>query len=419
MASIGGRLKHAWNAFTGQELDPFKPVGDYGAIYSSRPYTVRPVVVGNKSIIGSIYTRLGIDVASVAIQHVRLDEEERFVSIIDSGLNNCLTVEANLDQAARAFRQDVAMTLFDKGVIAIVPVETSANPNATGSFDIKTLRVGHIVQWRPKGVVVSLYNEKTGRREEVPLDKKFVAVVENPLYSVMNEPNSTLQRLIHKLSLLDAVDEQSSSGKLDLIIQLPYVIKSEARRQQAEQRRKDIELQLKGSQYGIAYTDGTERITQLNRPAENQLLEQVEYLTKMLYSQLGLTESIFDGTADEKTMINYYNRTLEPVLSAITEAMKRAFLTSTARSQGQSVAFFRDPFKSITLENIAEVADKLTRNEILSSNEIRGIIGRRPVKDPKADELRNKNLPQETQPPPTPEGSSIGKDGELQNGSRL
>lgn len=403
MASIGGRLKHAWNAFTEQERDPFTSFSDLGTAYSVRPYAVRHIVTGNKTIIGSIYNRIGIDVAAVAIKHVRLDNQGRYTETIDSELNACLTLEANLDQGARAFRQDAAMTLFDKGAIAIVPVETSANPNETGSFDIKSLRVGEIVQWYPRHVRVSLYNDRTGRREEVTLEKRFVAIVENPLYTVMNEPNSTLQRLIHKLSLLDAVDDQSSSGKLDLIIQLPYVIKSEARRQQAEQRRKDIELQLKGSQYGIAYTDGTERITQLNRPAENNLMNQIEYLTKLLYGQLGLTESVFDGTADEKTMLNYHNRTIEPILTAITEGMKRAFLTKTARTQGQSIEFFRDPFKLVAISDIAEIADKFTRNEIFSSNEVRGFIGVPPVQDKKADELRNKNLPAETETPTTPQ----------------
>lgn len=403
MASIGGRLKHAWNVLVNDDEERTHPFSDYGINYGVRPHTIRPSFTSSKTIIGSLYTRLGIDVAAVDIQHVRLDENRRYVETINSGLNNCLSLEANLDQAARAFRQDIAMTLFEKGVAAIVPVDTSVNPNATGSYDIKTVRVGEIVSWSAQHVRVSLYNERTGRREEIPLSKKVVAIIENPLYAVMNEPNSTLQRLVRKLSLLDAVDEQSSSGKLDLIIQLPYVIKSEARRQQAEQRRKDIELQLKGSQYGIAYTDGTERITQLNRPAENNLLGQVEYLTKMLYGQLGLTEAVFDGTADEKTMINYHNRTIDPILAAITQAMKRTFLTSTARTQGQSIEYFRDPFKLVGVGDVAEIADKFTRNEIMSTNEIRAIVGLKPAKDKKADELRNKNLPVGDEPTPAPE----------------
>jgi hypothetical protein len=332
-----------------------------------------------------------------------LDEKKRYLKDEDSGLNACLTIEANLDQAARAFRQDAAMTLFDKGVIAIVPVDTSLDPSSSGSFDIKTMRVGEVVTWYPKHVKVSLYNEATGLRQDIVLEKKFVAIVENPLYSVMNESNSTLQRLIRKLNLLDTVDEASSSGKLDLIIQLPYVIKSEARRLQAEQRREDIEFQLKGSKYGIAYTDGTEKITQLNRPAENNLLAQVTYLTTMLYGQLGLTEEVMNGTADEKAMLNYMNRTIEPVLAAITEAMKRTFLTKTARSQLQSIMYFRDPFKLVPIASIADIADKFARNEIMSSNEIRQVIGIQPSTDPKADKLQNSNMPAAAPPaaPPT------------------
>jgi hypothetical protein len=336
---------------------------------------------------------LGIDVASVDMRHVRLDDENRYKEDMDSGLNSCLTLEANIDQAARAFRQDVVMTLFDNGVAAIVPVDTSISPEQSGGFDILTLRVGNVVTWYPHHVRVNLYNETTGVREEITLLKTAVAIVENPLYSVMNEPNSTLQRLLRKLNLLDVVDEASASGKLDLIIQLPYVIKSEARRQQAEQRRTDIEFQLKGSQYGIAYTDGTEKITQLNRPAENNLMSQIEYLTKMLYGQLGLTEEVMNGTADEKAMLNYWNRTVEPILTAIVEAMRRSFLTKTARTQKQSVLFFKDPFRLIPIENIAEIADKFTRNEIMTANEIRGIIGFPPHSSPKADQLTNSNMP--------------------------
>lgn len=394
MGTIGSRLKHAWNAFTDQdEQDRFRSF-DLGASYGTRPDRVRFTMSNERSIISSIYTRLSIDVAAVDLRHVRLDKNDRYQEDITSGLNNCLTLEANLDQAARAFRQDVAMTMFDRGVAAIVPIDTSLNPELSGSFDILTMRVGEIVQWMPRHVRVSLYNEGTGRREEVTLEKKIVAIIENPLYSVMNEPNSTLQRLIRKLNLLDSVDEQSSSGKLDMIIQLPYVIKSEARRQQADQRRKDIEFQLKGSQYGIAYTDGTEKITQLNRPAENNLLTQVEFLTTMLYGQLGLTEQIMSGVADEKAMLNYVNRTIEPVLGAIAEAMKRSFLTKTARTQKQSIEYFRDPFKLVPMADLAEMADKFTRNEIVTSNEFRGFIGMKPADDPKADELRNSNMPQ-------------------------
>lgn len=393
MAALG-KLRHAWNAFLNQApSDPIRSAG-YGISYGGRPDRMRLNTSNERSIISSIYTRLGIDVASTEVRHVRLDENDRFLEEIDSGLNNCLTVEANLDQAATAFRQDIAMTLFDNGVACIVPVDTSLNPATSTGFDIKTLRVGTIVEWYPKHVRVSLYNEKTGRREELVLEKTFVAIIENPLYAVMNEPNSTLQRLIRKVNILDAIDEQSGSGKLDIIIQLPYVIKSESRKQQAEQRRQDIEFQLKGSKYGIAYTDGTEKITQLNRPAENNLLGQIEFLTKMLYSQLGLTEQVMDGTADEKAMLNYHNRTVAPLLTAIVEGMRRSFLTKTARSQKQSIVFFRDPFKLVPINDIAEIADKFTRNEILSSNEVRGIIGFRPSKDAKADQLVNSNMPQ-------------------------
>lgn len=329
---------------------------------------------------------------------MRLDKEDRYKEDIKSGLNECLTVEANLDQAARAFRLDIALTLFDLGVLAIVPVDTTLDPSQGTGWDVKSLRVGKIVQWMPEKVRVSVYNEKRGMREDVTLDKRFVAIVENPLYAVMNEPNSTLQRLIRKLNLLDTIDEQSSSGKLDLIIQLPYVVKSEARRQQATQRRNEIHDQLRGSKYGIAYTDGTEKITQLNRPVENNLLKQVEYLTQMLYTQLGLTEEVMNGTANEATMLNYNNRTIEPILGAIVEAMHRTFLTKTARSQGQAIRYFRDPFKLVPISQIAEIADKLARNEIASSNDIRQAIGWKPSSDPKADELINSNMPQGTNP---------------------
>jgi hypothetical protein len=393
MATIASRLKHAWNAFANEDEDRLFQSVPVGASYGARPDRVKFRYSNERSIISSIYNRISIDVAAVDIRHVRLDEKRRYESDVSSGLNECLTVESNLDQAARAFRQDIVQTLFDEGVAAIVPVDTTINPSDSGSFDIKTLRVGRVTQWLGPFVRVELFNEAKGIRQEITLEKKFVAIVVNPMFAVMNETNSTLQRLIRKLNLLDAVDEQSSSGKLDLIIQLPYVIKSEARRQQAEQRRSDIEVQLKGSQYGIAYTDGTEKITQLNRPAENQLLAQVKYLTEMLYAQLGLTEDIMNGTADEKTMLNYMNRTVVPVLDAIKEAMIRSFLTKTARSQGQSIMYFRDPFKLVPIAEIAEIADKFTRNEIASANDIRQAIGWTPSKDPKADQLVNSNMP--------------------------
>jgi hypothetical protein len=394
LGKMTDRLMHAWNAFLNVDPEPRSRGYDYGTAYGGRPDRVRLAVNNERSIISAIYTRLAIDVASVPIKHVQLDDAGRYLNDRVSGLNDCLTVEANTDQAATALRQDIAMTMFDRGVAATVPVDTTLNPADSASFDIKTLRVGEIVQWMPQHVKVSLYNEQTGRREEVKLAKKFVAISENPLYSIMNEPNSTLQRLIRKLNLLDAVDEQSGSGKLDLIIQLPYVIKSEGRKQQAEQRRRDIEFQLKDSKYGIAYTDGTEKITQLNRPSENNLLAQVQYLREMLYTELGLTKEVMDGTADEKTMINYHNRTIGPILTSIVESMRRSFLTKTARTQGQSIEYFRDPFKLVPVAQLAEIGDKFTRNEILSSNELRQFIGIRPSTDPKADQLRNSNMPQ-------------------------
>jgi len=390
--TILGRLKHAWNAFTSP--NSFIGVADGATNFGySRPDRNRLRITNERSIISSVYTRLSIDVSAAEIKHVRLDEDGRYTEDMPSSLNDCLTIEANIDQAPKAFRQDIVMTLFDKGVAAIVPVDTTIDPSISGSYDIKTMRVGDVVAWHPRHVTVSLYNEDKGYRQQITLEKKYVAIVENPLYAVMNEPNSTLQRLIAKLNLLDAVDEQSSSGKLDLIIQLPYVIKSEARRQQAEQRRKDIEIQLKGSQYGIAYTDGTEKVTQLNRPAENNLLEAIKYLTDMLYSQLGLTPEVMNGTADEATMLNYNARTIQPILDAIVEAMRRSFLTKTGRSQGQSIMYFRDPFKLVPISQIAEIADKFTRNEIATSNEIRTAIGWKPSKDPKADKLVNSNMP--------------------------
>jgi hypothetical protein len=396
--ALGERLKHAWNAFTDSDSARNRPLGGGGGggIYG-RPDRM-PLRIGNeRSIISSIYTRIGIDVAAVPMFHVRTDDQNRYLETIESGLNDCLTIEANLDQAARAFRQDIAMSILDEGVAAIVPVDTTISPEESGGYDIKTLRVGQIVAWLPEHVRVSLYNQQRGMREQITLPKRMVAVVENPLYSIMNEPNSTLQRLIRKLSLLDTVDEASSSGKLDLLIQLPYVIKSESKRQQAEQRRKDIEFQLKGSKYGIAYTDATEKVTQLNRPLDNHLMEQIEYLTNQLYSQLGLTVEVMNGTADENGMLNYNARTIEPLLDAIVEAMRRTFLTKTARTQGQSIMYFRDPFKFVPIGGqggIADIADKFSRNEITSSNEIRQAIGMRPRPEAKADALINSNMPQ-------------------------
>lgn len=408
------RIKHAWNAFLGLEVrndfDFSRGPMTYGP---TRPDRARLMFGNERSIISSIYTRLGIDAAAIDIFHVRLDDKKRYAGDVDSGLNNCLTIEANIDQGARAFRQDIAMTMFDKGAIAIVPVDTTIDPNASGAFDIKTMRVGHITGWHPQHVVVEVYNEVKGVRQEVTLDKKFVAIVENPLYSVMNEPNSTLQRLIRKLSLLDSMDEMASSGKLDMIIQLPYTIKSDARRVDAERRRSEIETQLRGSKYGIAYTDGTEKITQLNRPVENTLLKQIEWLTGQLYSQLGLTPEVMNGTADEATMKNYHNRTTEPIVAAIVEEMRRKFLTKTARSQGQSIMAFRDPFKLVPISDIAEIADKLTRNEIVSANEIRGFMGIKPSTDPKADQLVNSNMPEPNQLPksnvPTIDGEVVDR----------
>lgn len=395
--SFGSRLKHAWNAFTGTDYTTYQ---DVGPGYSSRPDRIRLTRGNERSIITSVYNRIALDVAALNVQHIRLDENGRFLSVIQDGLNTCLTVEANIDQTARAFIQDIVVSMLDEGCVAIVPVDTTYDPSVTGSYDIQTMRVGKILDWYPQHVRVRLYNERTGTKENILVPKSIVAIVENPLYAVVNEPNSTMQRLIRKLNLLDVIDEQSGSGKLDLIIQLPYVIKTEARRQQAENRRKDIEAQLSGTKYGIAYADGTERITQLNRSVNNNLMSQIEYLTSMLYSQLGITQSILDGTADEKTMLNYNNRTIEPIISAIVDEMKRKFLTKTARSQSQSISFFRDPFKLVPVNDIAEIADKFTRNEIMTSNEIRQVIGMKPSDDPRADELRNKNLsaPSESEP---------------------
>lgn len=392
--SVGSRFKNAWNAFRNRE--PTKVFQDIGYGYSYRPDRFRLTRGNERSIVTSVYNRIALDVAAIDIRHVQLDAEGQFCDVVQSGLNNCLSTEANLDQTGRAFIQDAVMSMIDEGCIAIVPVDTDDD---TTGYQILSMRVGRIRDWYPKHIRVELYNEETGRKQDIVVPKSTVAIVENPLYSVINEPNSTMQRLIRKLNLLDAVDEQSSSGKLDLIIQLPYVIKTEARRKQAEKRRKDIEQQLAGSKYGIAYTDGTERITQLNRSLENNLMKQIEYLTSMLYSQLGITQSILDGTADDKTMLNYYNRTIEPIIAAIVDEMKRKFLSKTARSQNESIKFFRDPFKLVPVADLAEISDKFTRNEIATSNEIRQVIGWKPSDDPKADELRNSNLSQPNESP--------------------
>lgn len=397
--TLGSRLKHAWNAF--RNRDPTEEYKNVGEAYYYRPDRVRLTRGNERSIVTSIYNRIAIDVAAVDIKHCRLDDNGRFLSEIDSNLNSCLCLEANLDQTARAFRQDIVMSMFDEGCVAIVPVDTTLDPHKTNSYDILSMRTGKILEWYPQHVKVRVYNEKTGRKEDVILPKSTVGIVENPLYAIINEPNSTMQRLIRKLSLLDITDEQTASGKLDLIIQLPYVIKTEARRQQAEDRRKDIEMQLASSKYGIAYTDGTERITQLNRSLENNLLKQIESLTSTLYSQLGITQSVLDGTADEKTMLNYNNRTIEPIISAITDEIKRKFLTKTARSQKQTIMFFRDPFKLVPVNDIAEIADKFSRNEIMTSNEMRQIIGLKPSNDPKADQLVNSNIRQPNEEDPS------------------
>ena len=391
--SFLSRLKHAWNAFFNNK-DPTPKYQDIGASYYYRPDRQRFTGGNERTIVTSVYNRIALDAAAVEIKHVRLDKNGRYLETIDSGINRCLNEEANIDQTGRAFIQDVVMSMLDEGCVAIVPVDTTFNPNITNSYDVQSMRVGKILQWYPNHIQVRVYNEKTGNKEDIIVPKNIVGIIENPLYAVINEPNSTMQRLIRKLSLLDAVDEQSGSGKLDLIIQLPYTIKTEARRQQAEARRKEIEVQLTNSKYGIAYTDGTERITQLNRPIENNLMKQIEYLTSMLYSQLGITQSILDGTADEKTMLNYYSRSIEPIISAIVDELKRKFLTRTARSQLQSFLFFRDPFKLVPITEIATIADTFTRNEILSSNEVRQLIGIKPSSDPKADQLRNSNLNQ-------------------------
>lgn len=390
------RLKHAWNAFINNK-DTTINYGVLGSSYYYRPDRQRFTGGNERTIVTSVYNRIALDVSAVEIKHVRIDENDRYKETINSGINSCFNTEANIDQTGRAFIQDIVMSMLDEGCVAIVPIDTTTSPVNSNTYDILSMRTGKILQWYPNHIQVRVYNEKTGNKEDIILPKSSVGIIENPLYAVINEPNSTMQRLIRKLSLLDAVDEQSGSGKLDLIIQLPYTIKTEARRKQAEMRRKEIEMQLTGSKYGIAYTDGTEHITQLNRPIENNLMKQIEYLTSMLYSQLGITQSILDGTADEKTMLNYYSRTIEPIISAIVDEMKRKFLTKTARSQGQSFLFFRDPFKLVPINDIANVADTFTRNEILSSNEIRQLIGIKPSSDPKADMLRNSNLNQADQ----------------------
>lgn len=387
--TFGSRLKKAWNAFFSR--DPTRYNSRYGG-YSYRPDRKRLTRGNERTIVTSVYNRIALDVSAISIEHVKLDNNDRYIESVDSGLNECLTVSANLDQSSRAFIQDVVLSMFDEGCVAICPVQTSKNYYTNTSFDIYSMRTGKIIEWYPDSVRVNVYNEDTGEREDLIYPKRAVAIIENPLYAVINDPNSTMQRLIRKLSLLDAVDEESSSGKLDLIIQLPYTVKSSLKQEQAERRRKQIEEQLTGSKYGIAYIDGTEHITQLNRSLENNLLKQIEYLTNMVYSQLGITTAVMDGTANEETMLNYNNRTVEPIISAIVDEMKRKFLTKTARTQKQSIMFFKDPFKLVPVSQIAEIADKMTRNEIMTSNEIRQILAMKPSNDPTADELRNKNL---------------------------
>lgn len=405
--SIGERIKHAWNVL--RNKDPTTEFRNIGTSYAFRPDRPRFSRGNERSIVTSVYNRIALDVSAIDIRHVKTDDNGRYLRDINSGLNNCLTLEANRDQTGRAFVQDIVMSLLDEGCVALVPIDTTDNPSFTSSYDILSMRTGKILDWYPAHVKVRVYNDRTGEKEDVVVLKRTVGIVENPLYAVVNEPNSTLQRLLRKLVLMDAVDEQTGSGKLDLIIQLPYAIKTTARKEQANERRKDIEEQLAGSKYGIAYTDATEHITQLNRPLENNLMKQIEYLTSMLYSQLGITQSILDGTADEKTMLNYYTRTIQPILSAITDEIKRKFLTKTARSQGQSIMSFRDPFKLVPVNDIAEIADKFTRNEIMTSNEIRQVVGMRPSDDPKADQLVNSNISQ-------PVGENSEEGGKIQNG---
>ncbi len=392
--SMTTRLRHAWNAFRSRE-GPDNGPSMFETTGPSTYYRPDKTIIrytSERSIITGVYNRIAMDVAAVPIQHVRLDENGRYSETIQSGLNYILSIEANTDQSTKQFLQDIVLSLFDEGCIAVVPIDTTVNPAVSSSYEIQTMRTGQIIEWYPQHVRVRLYNEQKGHKEELTLPKSMVAIIENPLYAVMNEPNSTLKRLIRKLGILDTIDEQSGSGKLDLIIQLPYVVKTEARRVQAETRRKDIELQLSGSKYGIAYTDGTEKITQLNRPVENNLMTQIEYLTSMLYSQLGITEDVFNGKADEATMLNYNNRTVTPLVTAIVDEFKRKFLTKTARSQNQSLMAFKDVFALVPADKLADIADKFTRNEILSSNELRSVLGYKPSKEKGADELRNKNL---------------------------
>ncbi len=412
--TIGSRFKNAWNAFTNKNIIP--PDNTYygGSYY--RPDRLRLTRGNERSIVTAIFNKIALDISTIDIRHCKLDEDDRLMDYISSRLDNCLTLEANIDQTGRAFIQDVVMSMFDEGSVALVPVDTIQDPNKTDSYDIISLRTGRITAWYPTMIRVEVYNDRTGLKEEITLPKRIVGIVENPLYAIMNEPNSTLQRLIRKLNLLDAIDEQSGSGKLDLIIQLPYIVKSQARKDQAEERRRQIETQLSGSKYGIAYTDGTEKITQLNRPVENNLLKQVEYLTSMLYSQLGITQGVLDGTADEKTMTNYYSRTIEPIMLAIVDEMKRKFLTKTARTQKQTILFFRDPFKLVPVEKLADIADKFTRNEILSSNELRGVVGRRPSDDPRADMLINSNLNHGNDMPTPGGGMPVPEYADMQGG---
>ena len=413
--SFGNRLRHAWNAFFSR--DPTYMYRNVGPSYGRRPDRPRLSRGNERTILTSIFNRIALDVSGIEIKHCRLDDNGRFMEEIDSGLNNCLNLESNIDQTGRSFIQDVVMSMLDEGCVAIVPVDTTLDPKVTQSYDILSMRTGKILEWFPEHVKVRVYNDKTGNKEDIIVPKSTVAIIENPLYAVINEPNSTAQRLKRKLSLLDITDEQTASGKMDLIIQLPYVIKTPARRQQAEERTKEIESQLANSKYGIAYTDGTEKVTQLNRSLENNLLKQVEYWQDMLYSQLGITKEIMNGTADEKTMLNYFNRTVEPIISAIVDEMKRKFLSKTARSQHQSIMFFNDPFKLVPIDNIAEIADKFTRNEILTSNEIRQIIGMKPSSDPKADQLVNSNIsqPNDAQEQPVYDTEQINEEGEIQN----
>lgn len=404
---IRTRFKSAWNAFFNR--DPTKDYRNAGQTFYYRPDRPRFTRGNERSIINAVYNRIAMDVASLTFQHIRLDENDRFKEVINSSLNKCLTLEANIDQSGRAFIQDVVMSMFDEGCVAVVPIDTDRNPE-DGTFDVETMRTGKIIEWRPRHVKIRVYNDQTGNREDILMPKTSVAIIENPLYAIMNEPNSTVQRLVRKLNLLDVIDEQSGSGKLDLIIQLPYVIKSEARRKQAEERRREIEQQLAGSKYGIAYADGTERITQLNRSVENNLLKQIEYLMNMAYGQLGITPEIMNGSADEKTMLNYNNRTIEPIASAIVDALRRVFLSKTARTQKQTIAFFRDPFRLVPIADLAELADKLTRNEIATSNEVRQAIGMKPSSDPKADELRNSNISQAKEAPAISDNNRVVND---------